>query len=120
MCFQVFSLEVAATGLTEKTARDKGLDVAVQKIEASSKVHYMPGARPLLLKIVFERPSGRLLGGHMVGQEGVARRINTLAVAVQSRMTVEALSRMDFAYAPQFSAPFDPILIAAEQALKKL
>ena len=56
----------------------------------------------------------------MVGQEGVARRINTLAVAVQSRMTVQALSRMDFAYAPQFSGPFDPILIAAEQALKKL
>jgi len=119
-CFQVFSLEVAATGLTEKTARDKGLDVAVQKINASSKVHYMPGAKPLLLKIVMERPSGRLLGGHMVGREGVARRINTLAVAVQSGMTVEALSRMDFAYAPQFSAPFDPILIAAEQALKKL
>lgn len=120
MSFQVFSLEVAATGLTEKTARDKGLDVAVQKIETSSKVHYMPGAKPLLLKIVFERPSGRLVGGHMVGEEGVARRINTLAVAVQSRMTVEALSKMDFAYAPQFSGPFDPILIAAEQALKKL
>jgi CoA-dependent NAD(P)H sulfur oxidoreductase len=119
-CFQVFSLEVAATGLTEKMARDKGMDVAVQKVEASSKVHYMPGARPLLLKIVFERPSGRLVGGHMVGKEGVARRINTLAVAVQSRMTVEALSRIDFAYAPQFSAPFDPILIAAEQALKQL
>jgi NADPH-dependent 2,4-dienoyl-CoA reductase/sulfur reductase-like enzyme len=120
MCFQVFSLEVAATGLTEKTAREKGMDVAVQKIEASSKVHYMPGAKPLLLKIVFERPSGRLLGAHMAGREGVARRINTLAVAIQSRLTVQALSRMDFAYAPQFSAPFDPILIAAEQALKKL
>jgi NADPH-dependent 2,4-dienoyl-CoA reductase/sulfur reductase-like enzyme len=120
MCFQVFSLEAAATGLTEKVARHKGFDVAVQKIEASSKVHYMPGAKPMLLKIVVERPSGRLLGGHMVGREGVARRINTLAVAVQSRMTVETLSRMDFAYAPQFSAPFDPILIAAEQALKQL
>ena len=120
MCFQVFSLEVAATGLTERVARHKGFDVAVQKIEASSKVHYMPGAEPLLLKIVIERPSGRLLGGHMAGREGVARRINTLAVAVQSRMTVETLSRMDFAYAPQFSAPFDPILIAAEQALKRL
>ena len=119
-CFQVFSLEVAATGITERVAREKGMDIGIQKIEASSKVHYMPGAKPLLLKIVFERPSGRLLGGHMVGREGVARRINTLAVAVQSRLTVQALSRMDFAYAPQFSAPFDPILIAAEQALKKL
>lgn len=120
LCFQVFSLEVATTGLTEKAARGRGMNVGVQKIEASSKVHYMPGARPLLLKIVFERPSGRLLGGHMVGKEGVARRINTLAVAVQGRMTVEAMSRMDFAYAPQFSPALDPILIAAEQALKKL
>jgi NADPH-dependent 2,4-dienoyl-CoA reductase/sulfur reductase-like enzyme len=120
MCFQVFSLEVAATGVTEKAARERGMDVAVQKIEASSKVHYMPGAEPLLLKIVFERSSGRLLGAHMVGREGVARRINTLAVAIQSRLTVQSLSRMDFAYAPQFSPPFDPILIAAEQASKKL
>ncbi len=120
MCFQVFSLEVATTGLTEKTARERGLDVGVQKIRAPSKVHYMPGAERLQLKIVFERASGRLLGGHMAGREGVARRINTLAVAVQSGMTVQALSRMDFAYAPQFSEPFDPILIAAEQALKKL
>jgi NADPH-dependent 2,4-dienoyl-CoA reductase/sulfur reductase-like enzyme len=120
MCFQVFSLEVATAGLTEKVARDRGMDVAVQKVTASSKVHYMPGAEPLLLKIVFEKPTGRLLGAHMVGREGVARRINTLAVAIQSRLTVQALSRMDFAYAPQFSAPFDPILIAAEQALKKL
>ncbi len=120
MCFQVFSLEVATTGLTEKAARGRGMNVGVQKIEASSKVHYMPGARPLVLKIVFERPSGRLLGGHMVGKEGVARRINTLAVAVQGRMSVEALSRMDFAYAPPFSPALDPILIAAEQALKKL
>ena len=119
-CFQVFSLQVASTGLTEKTARGKGLDVGVQNIEASSKVHYMPGAEPLLLKIVFERSSGRLLGGHMAGREGVGRRINTLAVAVQSRLTVQSLSKMDFAYAPQFSGAFDPILIAAEQALKKL
>ncbi len=119
-CFQVFSLEVATTGITERVARERGMDVGVQKIEASSKVHYMPGAKPLLLKIVFERQTGRLLGGHMAGREGVARRINTLAVAVQSRMTVQALSRMDFAYAPPFSAPFDPILIAAEQALKRL
>lgn len=120
MCFRVFSLEVATTGITEKTAKDRGMDVAVQKIQAPSRVHFMPGSKPLSVKLVFERPSGRLLGGHMAGKEGVARRINTLAVAVQSRLTVQALSRMDFAYAPPFSAPFDPILIAAEQALKKL
>lgn len=119
-CFQVFSLEVASTGITEEAAKRKGLDVGVQKIQGFSKVHYMPGAQRLFLKLIFEKNSGRVLGAHMAGKEGVARRINTLAMAVQSGMTVKELSRMDFAYAPTFSPAFDPILIAAEQSLKKL
>ncbi len=119
-CFQVFSLEVASTGITEEMARKRGMDVAVQTIQAPSKVHYLPGAERLFLKLVFERPSGRLLGGHMAGREGVARRINTLAVALQAGLTVGELARMDFAYAPPFSGAFDPILIGAEQALKRL
>jgi len=119
-CFQVFSLEVASTGISEQTARQKGWDIATQIVEAPSKVHYMPGASPVLLKLVFERPTGRILGAHMAGREGVARRINTLALAVQARLTVQEVARMDFAYAPPFSPPLDPILVAAEQALKKV
>jgi hypothetical protein len=56
----------------------------------------------------------------MAGKEGVARRINALAVAVHQKMSVDEIGRLDFAYAPPFSAPFDPILIAAEQAGKKI
>jgi hypothetical protein len=56
----------------------------------------------------------------MAGKEGVARRINALAVALHQKMTVDEISRLDFAYAPPFSAPFDPILIAAEQASRKV
>jgi len=119
-CFQVFSLEVASTGISEHTARKKGWDTATQIVEAPSKVHYMPGASSVLLKLVFERPSGRILGAHMAGREGVARRINTLALAVQARLTVQEVARMDFAYAPPFSPPLDPIVVAAEQALKKV
>lgn len=119
-CFQIFSLQVASTGISEQAARQKGWDTATQVVEAPSKVHYMPGASPVLLKLVFERSSGRILGAHMAGREGVARRINTLALAVQARLTVQEVARMDFAYAPPFSPPLDPILVAAEQALKKL
>lgn len=119
-CFQVFSLEVASTGISERTALERGWQVATETIQGSSKVPYMPGASPLTLKLVFDRSSGRILGAHMAGKEGVARRINTLALAVQARLTVQDLSRMDFAYAPAFSPPLDPILVAAEQAQKKL
>ena len=119
-CFKLFSLQVASTGVTEQAAERYGLKVDTQTIRGSSAVHYMPGAAPLFLKLVFEKNSGRILGAHMAGRDGVARRINTLAVAVQAGLTVEDVARMDFAYAPHFSPALDPILVAAEQALKRV
>jgi NADPH-dependent 2,4-dienoyl-CoA reductase/sulfur reductase-like enzyme len=118
--FKVFELEVAFTGLGTQTAERYGFDVDSQMIEAESKVGYMPGAKRVLTKLIFDRKSGRLLGAQMVGKEGVARRINALAVAVHQKMTIDEISRLDFAYAPPFSSTLDPILIAAEQATKKL
>lgn len=118
--FKVFELEVAFTGLGTRVAQQYGFDVDSQVIEAESKVGYMPGSKPILIKLIFERKNGRLLGAQMIGKEGVARRINALAVALHQKMTIDEISRLDFAYAPPFSAPFDPILIAAEQATKKI
>ena len=118
--FKVFELEVAFTGLGTQIARGYGFDVDSQIIEAESKVGYMPGSKRMLVKLIFDRKNGRLLGAQMVGKEGVARRINALAVALHQRMTIDEVARLDFAYAPPFSAPFDPILIAAEQAAKKI
>jgi NADPH-dependent 2,4-dienoyl-CoA reductase/sulfur reductase-like enzyme len=118
--FKVFELEVAFTGLGSEAARKYGFDVHSQVIEAESKVGYMPGSKPMLIKLIFDQRTGRLLGAQMAGREGVARRINALAVALHQKMTIDEIARLDFAYAPPFSAPFDPILIAAEQAAKKL
>jgi pyruvate/2-oxoglutarate dehydrogenase complex dihydrolipoamide dehydrogenase (E3) component len=111
---------VAFTGLGIQTAQRFGFDVDSQIIEAESKVGYMPGSKRMLVKLIFDRRSGRLLGAQMAGKEGVARRINALAVAIHQKMTIDEIARLDFAYAPPFSAPFDPILIAAEQAAKEI
>jgi len=118
--FKVFELEVAFTGLGMQMARQYGFDVDSQVIEAESKVGYMPGSKRILIKLIFDRQSGRLLGAQMAGKEGVARRINALAVALHQKMTIDEIARLDFAYAPPFSSPMDPILIAAEQATKKI
>jgi NADPH-dependent 2,4-dienoyl-CoA reductase/sulfur reductase-like enzyme len=118
--FKVFELEVAFTGLGAKIAQEYGFDVDSQVIEAESKVGYMPGSKRMLIKLIFDRRNGRLLGAQMAGKEGVARRINALAVALHQNMTIDEISRLDFAYAPPFSGTLDPILIAAEQAVKKL
>jgi NADPH-dependent 2,4-dienoyl-CoA reductase/sulfur reductase-like enzyme len=118
--FRVFELEVAFTGLGTQGAQHYGFDVDSQVIEAESKVGYMPGSKRMLIKLIFDRRSGRLLGAQMAGKEGVARRINALAVALHQKMTIDEISRLDFAYAPPFSGTLDPILIAAEQAAKKI
>jgi NADPH-dependent 2,4-dienoyl-CoA reductase/sulfur reductase-like enzyme len=118
--FKVFELEVAFTGLGTQAAQRYGFDVDSQVIEAESKVGYMPGAKRIVVKLIFDRKNGRLLGAQMAGKEGVARRINSLAVALHQKMTIDEVARLDFAYAPPFSAPLDPILIAAEQAAKKI
>jgi NADPH-dependent 2,4-dienoyl-CoA reductase/sulfur reductase-like enzyme len=118
--FRVFELEVAFTGLGAQTAQHYGFDIDSQVIEAESKVGYMPGSKRMLIKFIFDRRSGRLLGAQMAGKEGVARRINALAVALHQKMTIDEISRLDFAYAPPFSGTLDPVLIAAEQATKKI
>jgi NADPH-dependent 2,4-dienoyl-CoA reductase/sulfur reductase-like enzyme len=118
--FKVFELEVAFTGLGTQVAQRYGFDVDSQLIEAESKVGYMPGSKRMLIKLIYDRRDGRLLGAQMAGKEGVARRINALAVALHQEMTIDEISRLDFAYAPPFSGTLDPILIAAEQAAKKL
>jgi NADPH-dependent 2,4-dienoyl-CoA reductase/sulfur reductase-like enzyme len=118
--FKVFELEVAFTGLGTQVAQRYGFNVSSQVIEAESKVGYMPGAKRIVVKLIFDKKNGKLLGTQMAGKEGVARRINALAVALHQNMTIDEVARLDFAYAPPFSAPLDPILIAAEQAAKKI
>jgi hypothetical protein len=56
----------------------------------------------------------------MVGSEGVAKRIDILATALQARLTVEQLAQLDLSYAPPFSTTWDPILIAAQEMLREL
>ncbi|MCL6507191.1 MAG: hypothetical protein K6T59_09210, partial [Bryobacteraceae bacterium] len=74
----------------------------------------------ITVELVADRGSHRLLGGSVLGQEGVAGRINVLATALAARMRVEDFQHLDLAYAPPFAPVWDPLLLAAQQLLKKL
>jgi NADPH-dependent 2,4-dienoyl-CoA reductase/sulfur reductase-like enzyme/rhodanese-related sulfurtransferase len=110
---RIFEATAAMTGLSEKAARDAGLDVGVAVIHKDHHAGYFPGARELSLKLVYERPSGRLLGAQAFGPEGVAKRIDVLATALHGRMTLDDLAELDLAYAPPYSSANDPINLAA-------
>jgi CoA-dependent NAD(P)H sulfur oxidoreductase len=117
--FKVFDLEVARSGLTEEQARKAGFDPATVTIQSRSRAHAHPGSRTIWVHLVGDRRSGRLLGGQMVGPEGVAHRINAVAVALHANMSVASFAQTDLAYAPPFGPVWDPMLTAANQLLKR-
>lgn len=117
---KVFDLEVAQTGLTETQASADGLSEDAVSITASSRSHAYPGGSPIRVKVVFEKRSGRLLGAQMIGEEGVSKRIDTVAAGLSAGMSVGDLASVDMGYAPPFSPVWDPVLVAASQAVKKV
>jgi CoA-dependent NAD(P)H sulfur oxidoreductase len=118
--FKVFDLQVARTGLTAAEATRAGFTPAAVTISAPSRAHSYPGGTPIQVHLVGDRRSGRLLGAQMVGREGAAHRINAPAVALHAAMTVEQFSQTDLAYAPPFGPTWDPLLVAANQLVKKM
>ncbi len=118
--FKVFSLEVARSGLNAKEAANAGFEPVENSIVTRSRAHGQPGSTPVHVSMVADRRSGRLLGAEMVGREGVAHRINAVAVALHNQMTAADFSDTDLAYAPPFGPVWDPLLTAANQVIKKI
>ena len=110
--------EIARTGLGEAEAERAGFSVVAARIETTTTSGYFPAAAPMTVKVVAERGTGRLLGAQIVGGDGAAKRIDTCAVAITAGMTVAQVVDLDLAYAPPFSSVWDPIAVAAREALK--
>jgi NADPH-dependent 2,4-dienoyl-CoA reductase/sulfur reductase-like enzyme len=113
---KVCDLEIARTGLLEADAQRVGYEYEAVTIQSTTKAGYFPGTKPMTVKMIAERRTGLLLGGQIVGNEGSGKRIDTIAVALWSRMTVEELAAVDLSYAPPFSPVWDPVLVAARKA----
>jgi len=97
-----------------------GLEYVVGKIKATTRAGYLPEARPIVVKMLAERGSGRILGAQLVGEEGAGKRIDAVAVALTAGFSVEDLLNTDLAYAPPFSPLWDPVQVAARKALAGL
>ncbi|MDI9529669.1 MAG: FAD-dependent oxidoreductase [Candidatus Cloacimonadota bacterium] len=109
---KVFDLTVAATGVSEKALKQEGLPYIASIVHASSHAGYYPDALSLSVKITFEPESGRLLGGQVLGYDGVDKRIDMLAQTIKREGTVYDLMEIEHAYAPPFSSAKDPVNVA--------
>ncbi|MHA4950563.1 FAD-dependent oxidoreductase [Micromonospora sp. SD19] len=117
---KVCDLEVGRTGLRERDAKAAGFEFVSVIAESTNRAGYYPGSRPMTVKLIAERPSGRLLGAQIVGWSEAAKRIDTLAVALWNGMTVDDMTQLDLGYAPPYAPVWDPVLIAARKAVDAL
>ena len=104
-----FDLTLGRTGITEKEAEKLNLPYKVQTRKANSHAGYYPGGETLHIKLLYHKKTNELLGGQIIGKEGVDKRIDVLATALFNKMTIQQLVDLDLAYAPPYNGVWDPI-----------
>lgn len=115
-CVKVLSLEAGRVGLSEREAKEQGIDYQTVVIKDKDHTNYYPGQSDILVKLVYESSSKKLLGGQIVGGCGAVLRVDALAAAIKGGLTTEDLGMMDFCYAPPFSRTWDVLNVAGNVA----
>ncbi len=117
---KAFGLEIVSVGLSSREAEESGFNSIVEHVVGDSKISFYPGSEKVHIIAIADKKSNRLIGANIVGGNGSALRANILGVAIQQRMTVEEISKLDLLYSPPFSPLWDPVLIAMNQLNKKM
>lgn len=108
---KVFDFNGASTGLTESLIKARGMSLNYETIEIipSDKVGLMPNANPMYFKMIFEVPTGRVLGAQAIGKGNVDKRIDVIASVIKFGGTIEDLKDLELCYAPPFGTAKDAV-----------
>lgn len=106
---KVFNLTVATTGINEQVALKSGIQYDKVYLTPMNHASYYPGGRIMNMKVLFEKDTYKLLGAQIIGHEGVDKRIDVLATAIQAGLTAIELKELDLSYAPPYSSAKDPV-----------
>jgi len=106
---KVFNTAVAMTGMNEKSLIREKIPYEKIYIHPSSHAGYYPGAHQISLKLLFSLDSGKIFGAQAVGADGIDKRIDVIATAIRSGLTVFDLEELELCYAPPFGSAKDPV-----------
>lgn len=117
---RVFDAVAGITGLSLRAARAAGLDAEAVTIHKEHHTSYYPGSQQVTVRIVYEKGTGRVLGGQTAGYAGADRRLDTIATAAFAGMAVGDLADVDFAYSPPLGTPNDAVNMVAYVAENRM
>ena len=117
---KLFGLEIASTGFTEDLARRYEVDLVKGSMKGSTKPPYYIGGKELKLKTFYNKETGKLVGGQLVGEEDAAMRLNVLTLGIQQNINAVDLFDFENCYAPAICDTWDPLVSSADAARKRL
>ena len=113
---KVFDLEMGRTGLSEPEAGRLGISYKTKMVVTQDHPAYYPGPQKLMIKLIYQAGTRRLLGANVAGNHDAVMRTDMFALAIHAGMTTEELGMVDLAYAPPFASVWDAVHIAANAA----
>lgn len=116
---KIYDLNISSTGLTEGVAQQAGIEYETITIHDHNRPEFMPSYDDVLLKLVYEKHTKRLLGGQILSKYDLTAQMNILSLAIQNKMTIEQLAFADFFFQPHYSKPWNLLNTAALAALNK-
>ena len=116
---KLFDYEIGFTGISEAEAKENGFSPVTTFVKAMSRAAYYPGKTPVNMTLVYDSSSGRILGSQIISRDGGAWRLNTVATAIQGKMSIEDLFYTDLGYTPPFGPVWDPIIVAASLSMRE-
>ena len=113
---KVLEFEAARTGITEQEAKDNNINYKTILVDGEDHSAYYPSGEDVYIKLIYHADTKVLLGAQVAGKRGAALRADSLAVAIQNKMTTQELANMDFLYAPPFATTWDIMNVAGNVA----
>ncbi|WP_373600853.1 FAD-dependent oxidoreductase [Paraclostridium bifermentans] len=117
---KLLDLNAARTGLTEKDAVNAGYEVESVIVPIDDKAHYYPDSKMIIIKLIADKNTKKLLGAQIFGEGNVDKQIDIVATAITFNATIADLQNLDLAYAPPFSTAIHPLGHAANVLLNKI
>lgn len=114
---KIYEQNIAGTGLTEAAAAAAGLDVEAVTIEDHYRPEFMPTAEKVLIKVIYEKQSRRIMGAQLMSEAELTQSINTISVCIQNEMTVDQLAMIDFFFQPHYNKPWNFLNSVGQAAL---
>ncbi|MGL5964345.1 MAG: CoA-disulfide reductase, partial [Fusobacteriaceae bacterium] len=115
-CVKVMNLEAGRTGISEEEAKKCNIKYKTVFIKDKNQTNYYPGQHDIFVKLIYHAETRQILGGQIIGKKGAVLRVDVVATAIYSKMTVDELGMLDLCYAPPFARTWDVLNVAGNVA----